>query len=596
MRQLSIVTGNKNKADEYGLYAKEDSLPINFSIQHVEIPELQNDDPERVLLSKVEYIAKCIKLPFCVEDTVFFSDRFPNFPGINTRFVNKTLGSEGWKRLFTEGDSLRAVTRIAVHVFGKTEIFIGELVGSISFIRWNAEDGPTDINMPLNSLFYIKEKNAFLDEALKDKTFFNHRRRAFQKMCEWIKGVNISEQAALAEISENWNNRADDWNNILNDPKSYVNYEIGYARFDAVVRKILPIIPPHSNVLDIGCGTGKVAELIAGKRADVVVFGQDISGKMINEANRRIELQGTKISFSVGELNKVGFKENSFDFFTSRGVVLSHIPVTAAVDFLNTVTRLARPDAYLILDFIQNLKSGDFPPKRPLTEWSSETVGDIMRELGWLPVYDEEKTGTRVRIMAFQMMGSEKYTYFVTGNPLKVIELSSAMGASEKTLAFASLPLKEIKSDSVEEIVLDKVRQSYTYLRKPVLCTDGGIFINALKGFPGCNSKQAAERLGARGILTLMKGVADRSAIRRNAIAFFDGKNEKIMVSEVDCLIAEEVRELHPSYELDKILIPASEHNKQKLTYSEMPVEGRVEFTELPQMIKFVAECRKLKK
>ena len=60
----------------------------------------------------------------------------------------------------------------------------------------------------------------------------------------------------------------------------------------------------------------------------------------------------------------------------------------------------------------------------------------------------------------------------------------------------------------------------------PIVIEDAGLFINALKGFPGPFSSYVFKTIGCNGILKLMNGVMDRSANFVSMIAYARSYNE----------------------------------------------------------------------
>jgi len=581
MKYFQVFTTNVNKVKEYKQYADALGVSVEVIINSTPIPEIQSEHPEDVLKSKVEYIRHITKLPFIVEDTTFITSRYKDFPGSNAKFINQTLGKEGWKRLFQEGDPISAITLIHLSYLGKTYVFKGMLEGVISF----AYNGPEQNGAPINSLFFIPSEQAFLADMIADDRFENHRKKALKKMLCFIKRCEEDESQSFAETSSRWDRRAQTWKSQVEDKESYVHYEDGFQRYASVIAKFLPVI--QGKVLDIGCGNGAVSTLLA-ERNDLQVVGIDGSSEMIREARKA---EKPNKSFIQTTLEDFAPKE-AFDCIVSRGILISHLPFTGVFDYLKEVTNLARSNAYFIFDFLQNEQSGDFPSKHPLNAFTLETLSDVMRELGWTCVYAEGAETNRIRTVAFHKC-AEDTVYFATGNPLKVQELTHALGRSAKQLHFFGMNIEEIKSDDLEKIVTDKLLKSYAIAKRPVICTDGGIFIEALNGFPGENSKQAAKKLGSKGLLALLGETSNRKAVRRNCMGYYDGSVKKLFTAEIACEISPETREQYPAYEMDKILIPISDKNPNKLTYAEMPVEARVGFTELPQLVAFIKALRK---
>lgn len=242
------------------------------------------------------------------------------------------------------------------------------------------------------------------------------------------------------------------------------------------------------------------------------------------------------------------------------------------IQTLATMAKSLAPNGYLVFDYISNLGK----------RW----IVDVLSEFGLVNVSFSGSDAHRVSVLVFHKP-TDRSLYFATGNVNKVMELRNKSGTRE--LQLANIEVEEIKNDDIVAIAKDKARKSYEMLKHPVIVTDGGIFINALNGFPGANSKQAATLLGPKKLLALLEGESDRSAVRRNCMVFFDGKDYQICVAEVPLLISNQVTvSEHEAYPMDAILIPLHQENPQNLTYKQMPVHERVRFTELPSFERFI--------
>jgi SAM-dependent methyltransferase len=68
---------------------------------------------------------------------------------------------------------------------------------------------------------------------------------------------------------------------------------------------------PGERMLDLGCGTGRVAELLAQAGADVV--GVDLSPALIERAQERASAQGLSIDYRVGDCERLELEDASFD-------------------------------------------------------------------------------------------------------------------------------------------------------------------------------------------------------------------------------------------------------------------------------------------
>jgi XTP/dITP diphosphohydrolase len=68
----------------------------------------------------------------------------------------------------------------------------------------------------------------------------------------------------------------------------------------------------------------------------------------------------------------------------------------------------------------------------------------------------------------------------------------------------------EIQSDSLSEIASASAQDAYKRCHLPLIVEDAGLFIDALKGFPGPYSAYVYKTLGNKGLLKLLENVQDR--------------------------------------------------------------------------------------
>jgi len=87
----------------------------------------------------------------------------------------------------------------------------------------------------------------------------------------------------------------------------------------------------------------------------------------------------------------------------------------------------------------------------------------------------------------------------------------------------------EIQADTLE----DTIRPGLEWLMQrhsvPLMIDDSGLFIDALKGFPGVYSSYVFKTVGCDGILRLMEGIVDRSARFECCIGFMTPGGEPHM-------------------------------------------------------------------
>ncbi len=119
----------------------------------------------------------------------------------------------------------------------------------------------------------------------------------------------------------------------------------------------------------------------------------------------------------------------------------------------------------------------------------------------------------------------------------------------------------EPQSDDLVTVARSKISQGVALLAgagradSALLVEDAGLFIDVLGGFPGVYSSSVLEKLGLDGILTLLQGMEQRTALFGCCAAMWDG--ERLLVGEGNCTgeIAQEARGEH-GFGYDPLFIP----------------------------------------
>lgn len=113
----------------------------------------------------------------------------------------------------------------------------------------------------------------------------------------------------------------------------------------------------------------------------------------------------------------------------------------------------------------------------------------------------------------------------ITGNEQKINEFAAVLKGSIKfEVLRAEKP--ELRSDDPCEIVKVAAKTFAEKLGKAVVVEDSGLFIDALKGFPGTCTKYVHERIGNTGILKLMKGEKNRRCQYKSAVGYCEPGKE----------------------------------------------------------------------
>lgn len=124
--------------------------------------------------------------------------------------------------------------------------------------------------------------------------------------------------------------------------------------------------------------------------------------------------------------------------------------------------------------------------------------------------------------------------FFLTSNKHKYEEARQIAEAYNVSLKLLNLPKIEIQSEKLEDIVNYALLNVKTSI-SPILVEDAGLFIDALKGFPGPYSSYVFKKIGNLGILKLLEGIDHRSAsfvsvvglrTKKGSIVIFKGVTE----------------------------------------------------------------------
>lgn len=145
-------------------------------------------------------------------------------------------------------------------------------------------------------------------------------------------------------------------------------------------------ITPGQYILDIGCGTGYTACLLA-KEYQVDVVAADITSRVLEVAKKRIikENVGNKVTTIEGDAHKLPFPSNTFDAVIAESV----LAFCDKTKVSSEVYRVLKPDGIFGDNEATYLK---LPPAQ-LTSWlSKSSLGidvQLLQQDEWQAVYRE---------------------------------------------------------------------------------------------------------------------------------------------------------------------------------------------------------------
>ncbi len=190
----------------------------------------------------------------------------------------------------------------------------------------------------------------------------------------------------------------------------------------------------------------------------------------------------------------------------------------------------------------------------------------------------------------FRLKG--RVIFLATGNFHKFDEARRVL--AECGIASAMLRVKnvEIQSDNLEEIAKNSVVDAFNRCHLPVIVEDAGLFVDALKGFPGPYAAYVYKTIGNPGLLKLMEKVNVRKATFRSVIAYCDGPNEPLCFEgeALGRIANDEIwGNLKTGFGFDPIFQPSGSEK----TFAEMTIEEKNGFSHRASAIrKFAKWCK----
>ena len=192
--------------------------------------------------------------------------------------------------------------------------------------------------------------------------------------------------------------------------------------------------------------------------------------------------------------------------------------------------------------------------------------------------------------MKFQLKG--RAVFFATNNINKFNEARSILTEYDIAVGMIRVKALEIQSDNLSEIAQASVIDAFKRCNLPVIVEDAGLFIDALKGFPGPYAAYVYKTISNPGLLKLMENVKDRKAVFQSAIAYYDGQSMPVCFEgEAVGRIASDERwgTGKSGFGFDPIFEPSG----SKKTFAEMTIEEKNGFSHRANAIRKFAEWYK---
>lgn len=126
-----------------------------------------------------------------------------------------------------------------------------------------------------------------------------------------------------------------------------------------------------------------------------------------------------------------------------------------------------------------------------------------------------------------------KKIIYVTGNWSKIMSAKNILEPLGIEVDNVKMATTEIQADTVEEVAKYSAKEASDKLKCAVLKNDTGLYVEALKGFPGPYTHYVDEKLGEDGLLKLLEGVENRKASFIEAFAYCEYGKEPIIFKSI---------------------------------------------------------------
>jgi len=182
MKKIIFATGNEAKLRD----ARNALYDTGYEVigEKIDFQEIQTLDQELIVKNKAKQAYEVTKSPLFVDDTGFYIENIPEFPGTMTKYINKTLGINGLSKLYDEGQKAHFKTLICM-TDGEREVVVeGKLMGKLTKLRSLVFNPDT----PINSIFVPDGFDKPLAEISDSLGIGNvHRKYALEKLSNELK-------------------------------------------------------------------------------------------------------------------------------------------------------------------------------------------------------------------------------------------------------------------------------------------------------------------------------------------------------------------------------------------------------------------------
>lgn len=173
----------------------------------------------------------------------------------------------------------------------------------------------------------------------------------------------------------------------------------------------------------------------------------------------------------------------------------------------------------------------------------------------------------------------------VTGNKGKYNEIRKILNSFNIDSECVDLSFPETE-ETIEKISVEKARNAFSVVKKPLIVDDTGVFFDAYNNFPGRFAKRIFNSIGFHGIMNLLNGESQRARFK-SVVCYTDGEITKTFIGELTGSITDKIYPTErPELPYEQIFIPDGKNKPISL----MTIEEKNEISHRAKAVKKFAK------
>src|SRR5579859_526211 len=160
---------------------------------------------------------------------------------------------------------------------------------------------------------------------------------------------------------------------------------------------------PGDAVLDVGCGTGDLALVLAQRvGSGGAVTGIDASPEMIARASQKARRKGATIAFRLEPVEALSFPDQSFDGAVSS-LAFHHFPVDLRGQALANIARVLKPGGQVCI--IDAMPSSGHMRWHAATMTGMHELAEMLRAAGFTEINSGRLKFSALNVLGFPTLG-----------------------------------------------------------------------------------------------------------------------------------------------------------------------------------------------